>query len=72
MKSYVMGIDFGSTTAKTVILDLSGRIVASSVAHVGAVSGDGVKASVSAALEHFSFRLVRTLRLRNSLRIRVE
>jgi (R)-2-hydroxyacyl-CoA dehydratese activating ATPase len=51
MKSYVMGIDFGSTTAKTVILDLSGRIVASSVAHVGAVSGDGVKASVSAALD---------------------
>ena len=42
MKSYVMGIDFGSTTAKTVILDLKGRIVSSCVAHMGAVSGDGV------------------------------
>ena len=51
MKSYVMGIDFGSTTAKTVILDLKGRVVSSSVAHMGAVSGDGVKASISNALE---------------------
>jgi (R)-2-hydroxyacyl-CoA dehydratese activating ATPase len=51
MKSYVMGIDFGSTTAKTVILDLKGQIVASCVAHMGAVSGEGVKASISGALE---------------------
>lgn len=51
MKSYVMGIDFGSTTAKTVILDLKGRIVASSIAHMGAVSGEGVTASVKNALE---------------------
>ncbi|RJF86326.1 2-hydroxyglutaryl-CoA dehydratase [Oleomonas cavernae] len=51
MKSFVMGIDFGSTTAKTVILDLKGRIVASSVAHMGAVSGVGVKASIEQALE---------------------
>ena len=50
MKSYVMGIDFGSTTAKTVILDLKGRIVASNVAHMGAVSGEGVKASIEGAL----------------------
>lgn len=50
MKSYVMGIDFGSTTAKTVILDLKGRVVSSSVAHMGAVSGDGVKASIETAL----------------------
>ena len=50
MKSYVMGIDFGSTTAKTVILDLKGRVVASCVSHMGAVSGDGVKASVEGAL----------------------
>ena len=41
MKSYVMGIDFGSTTAKTVILDLKSRIVSSCVSHMGAVSGDG-------------------------------
>ncbi len=50
MKSYVMGIDFGSTTAKTVILDLKGRIVSSCVAHMGAVSGEGVKASIEGAL----------------------
>jgi predicted CoA-substrate-specific enzyme activase len=50
MKSYVMGIDFGSTTAKTVILDLKGRVVSSHVAHMGAVSGEGVKASIDGAL----------------------
>lgn len=50
MKTYVMGIDFGSTTAKTVILDLKGRMVASCVAHMGAVSGEGVKASMAGAL----------------------
>lgn len=51
MKQHVMGIDFGSTTAKTVILDLKGRIVAARVSHMGAVSGDGVKDSVKGALE---------------------
>ena len=51
MKSYVMGIDFGSTTAKTVILDLKGNIVATCVADMGAVSDDGVKSSMSGALE---------------------
>lgn len=51
MKSYVMGIDFGSTTAKTVIIDLKGNIVAWNVAHMGAVSGDGVSASIEAALK---------------------
>jgi (R)-2-hydroxyacyl-CoA dehydratese activating ATPase len=51
MKSFVMGIDFGSTTAKTVILDLKGRVVSSCVAHMGAVSGDGVKASIEGALK---------------------
>lgn len=50
MKSYVMGIDFGSTTAKTVILDLKGDVVSSCVSHMGAVSGDGVKASIEGAL----------------------
>jgi (R)-2-hydroxyacyl-CoA dehydratese activating ATPase len=50
MKSFVMGIDFGSTTAKTVILDLKGRTVASCVSHMGAVSGEGVKTSVEGAL----------------------
>ena len=50
MKTHVMGIDFGSTTAKTVILDLKGRIVSWHVAHMGAVSGEGVKVSVDTAL----------------------
>ncbi len=51
MKSYVMGVDFGSTTAKTVILDVNGRVVASCVTHMGAVSDEGVKASINGALE---------------------
>src|SRR3982074_3143404 len=51
MKSYVMGIDFGSTTAKTVILDLKGRMISSCVAHMGAVSGEGVKVSIAGALK---------------------
>ena len=50
MKHFVMGIDFGSTTAKTVILDLQGKVVASNVAHMGAVSGEGVKSSIEGAL----------------------
>lgn len=50
MKSYVMSIDFGSTTAKTVILDLRGKVVASCVSHMGAVSGEGVTASIAGAL----------------------
>jgi predicted CoA-substrate-specific enzyme activase len=51
MKSYVMGIDFGSTTAKTVILDLKGKIISSCIAHMGAVSGEGVTASIAGALK---------------------
>ena len=51
MKQHVMGVDFGSTTAKTVILDLKGNIVSHSVAHMGAVSGNGVKQSMKDALE---------------------
>ena len=50
MKSYVMGIDFGSTTAKTIILDLDGKVVGSCVSSMGAVSDDGVKASIAGAL----------------------
>lgn len=51
MKSCVMGIDFGSTTAKAVILDLGGRMLASQVAHMGAVSGEGVAAAIAGALD---------------------
>ena len=47
---HVMGIDFGSTTSKTVILDLQGRMVAAAVEHQGAVSGAGAQDSIAAAL----------------------
>lgn len=50
MKSHVMGIDFGSTTAKVVIVDLEGNIVASCVSHMGAVSDEAVKHAVAGAL----------------------
>lgn len=48
---YVLGIDFGSTTGKAVILDTSGSIVAAEVSHKGAVSDIGVKAAKAAAFE---------------------
>jgi len=50
MKPYVMGIDFGSTTSKTVILDMDGALVASAVSHKGSVSDEGAKASIAEAL----------------------
>jgi predicted CoA-substrate-specific enzyme activase len=50
MKSYVMGIDFGSTTTKTVILDLKGRMVASCVESQGSISAEGSRASMAGAL----------------------
>lgn len=50
MKPYVMGVDFGSTTAKTVILDAERQLVASCVKSMGAVSNDGVLASIEGAL----------------------
>lgn len=49
-KTHVMGIDFGSTTSKTVILDLKGRIVASAVSSKGAVSDEGARISMAEAL----------------------
>lgn len=56
LKQHVMGIDFGSTTAKTVILDLAGNIVASNIQSMGAVSNDGVRASIAAALAQAGLR----------------
>lgn len=50
MKTHVMGIDFGSTTAKAVIIDLDGAIVAARVSHMGAVSDQAVKEAVAGAL----------------------
>ncbi|MDO9439081.1 acyl-CoA dehydratase activase [Hydrogenophaga sp.] len=51
MSRYVMGIDFGSTTAKTVILDDTGRVLASCVGSMGAVSDEGVRVSTAGALQ---------------------
>ena len=51
MKDHIMGIDFGSTTAKTVILDLNGAIVASNVSQLGSVSGAAVEASIATTLK---------------------
>jgi (R)-2-hydroxyacyl-CoA dehydratese activating ATPase len=51
MTTYAMGIDFGSTTAKTIILDGQGNIVASRIESMGAVSDEGVKASIAGALQ---------------------
>jgi predicted CoA-substrate-specific enzyme activase len=51
LKTYVMGIDFGSTTAKTVILDLDSNLITSSIKSMGAVSADGVQASINEALQ---------------------
>lgn len=50
MNAHVMGVDFGSTTAKAVIVDLDGRVVATSVSHLGAVSDQAVKLAVGDAL----------------------
>lgn len=51
MSSYAMGVDFGSTTGKTVILDSTGEIVATCIASMGAVSDEGVKAAIAGALQ---------------------
>jgi predicted CoA-substrate-specific enzyme activase len=50
MAAYVLGIDFGSTTGKSVILDDQGNIKAACVSSKGAVSDEGVKASMAQAL----------------------
>lgn len=51
MAAYVLGIDFGSTTGKSVILDDAGNIMAACVSSKGAVSDEGVKASLQSALD---------------------
>ena len=64
MKDHIMGIDFGSTTAKTVILDLDGNIVASNVSQLGSVSGAAVEASIKETLEQAGLdqsRIARTV-----------
>jgi predicted CoA-substrate-specific enzyme activase len=51
MTAYVLGIDFGSTTGKAVILDEQGTVRAAQVSQKGAVSDQGVKAALAAALQ---------------------
>jgi predicted CoA-substrate-specific enzyme activase len=51
MSSYVMGVDLGSTTAKTAILDDTGAPVATNVVQMGAVSRAGVQKSMQQSLE---------------------
>ena len=64
MTAYVLGIDFGSTTGKAVILDESGRILAACVSQKGAVSDEGVRAALGAALSEAGvalFEIARTV-----------
>ncbi|MCP5380428.1 MAG: 2-hydroxyglutaryl-CoA dehydratase [Novosphingobium sp.] len=56
MKKHVMGIDFGSTTAKAVIVDMRGRIIAWSVSHMGAVSDAAVHEAVADVLTQASLK----------------
>jgi (R)-2-hydroxyacyl-CoA dehydratese activating ATPase len=51
MTARYMGIDLGSTTAKTVIVDAAGDIRAAEVIQMGAVSRAGLARSVTAALQ---------------------
>jgi predicted CoA-substrate-specific enzyme activase len=51
MALFVMGVDFGSTTGKAVIVDGDGKVVASSVASKGSVSDEGAQIAIAEALE---------------------
>jgi predicted CoA-substrate-specific enzyme activase len=46
-----MGVDFGSTTGKAVILDETGRTVGAAVSSEGAVSDEGVRLAMAQALD---------------------
>ncbi len=60
--SYVLGIDFGSTTGKAVILNHNGDIVAAQVSSKGAVSDEGVKDALAAALSEANITVDRISR----------
>lgn len=47
---HYMGVDLGSTTAKTVVLDDTGAVVAALIVQMGAVSRAGLQRSVDGAL----------------------
>ncbi|MFW2829417.1 acyl-CoA dehydratase activase [Sphingomonas sp. ID0503] len=51
MSSYFMGVDLGSTTAKTVILDEGSNVLAATVVQMGAVSREGMRRSIDQALQ---------------------
>lgn len=51
MQWYTMGVDLGSTTAKAVIIDAAGEIVASKVVQMGAVSRQAVGVAIDSVLE---------------------
>jgi (R)-2-hydroxyacyl-CoA dehydratese activating ATPase len=50
MNWYAMGVDLGSTTAKTVILDSAGELAGSAIVQMGAVSRQAVGISMQRAL----------------------
>jgi activator of 2-hydroxyglutaryl-CoA dehydratase len=51
MSKYFMGVDLGSTTAKTVVLDDGGNVVGARIVQMGAVSREGSRRSIEGALE---------------------
>jgi len=57
MTQFVLGIDFGSTTGKAVILDSNGNMVAAEVSQKGAVSDESVRVALGAALRHAGLQL---------------
>ena len=62
MTAYVLGIDFGSTTGKAVILDEEGAVVASCVSQKGAVSDEGVKVALQGALDEAGITIAKVKR----------
>ncbi|WP_216892595.1 acyl-CoA dehydratase activase [Nocardia alni] len=50
MTSYFLGVDLGSTTAKAAIVDENAALVGSSVVQMGAVSRQGMRRAIDAAL----------------------
>jgi predicted CoA-substrate-specific enzyme activase len=51
MKRYFMGVDLGSTTAKTVVLDSDSNVVGAHIVQMGAVSREGLRRSTDGALD---------------------
>jgi predicted CoA-substrate-specific enzyme activase len=51
MSAYLMGVDLGSTTAKTVLLDSTGATVSTSIVQMGAVSQAAVRVSMEQVMD---------------------